>query len=182
MSKHLAPELVSAHVQSKIPKYSLKQLKALATSELNFFLQSENDVKDLSTNQVVQLISAFLAEVTISPNVLMANYDPGVFEGEEIPYHFERLDETLRVVNANLVFYQLVAQVCQHVQYDFEMLLHPGRYEKEWRQIISLLVHFTLFKKEYEQRHLDMAEESKSSTERLRELTANVTALIERKR
>ena len=115
MSKHTPPELVAAHAQSKIPKYSLKQLKSLATSELNFFLQSENDIKDLSTNQVVQLITAFLAEVTITPNVLLANYDLGVFEGEEIPYHFERLDETLRVLNANLVFYQLVAQLCQHV-------------------------------------------------------------------
>lgn len=138
-------------------------------------------MKDLSTNQIVQLISAFLAEVTLTPNVLLANYDLNVFEGEEVPYHFDRLDETLRVLNANLTFYQLLAQLCQHVQYDFEMVLQPGRYEKEWRQIISLLVHFTLFKKEYETRHLELAEESKSGAEQLRDLTLKLTALIDLK-
>ena len=47
--------------------------------------------------------------------MLLANYDLAVFESEDIPYHFERLDETLRVLNANLTFYQLLSQLCQHV-------------------------------------------------------------------
>jgi hypothetical protein len=81
--------------------------------------------------------------------LLIENYDPRVFDSGVLPHQFEKLDETLRVANANLLFNQLLGQICQHVQYDFEMLLFPQKFEKEWRLILSLLIDFQRFKTEY---------------------------------
>lgn len=45
---------------SKITKYSLKQLKLFANQELKFFVQSEQDFKELTSSKVMQLIMLFL--------------------------------------------------------------------------------------------------------------------------
>ena len=61
------------------------------------------------------------------------------------------------------------------------MLLHPNKYDKEWRHIISLLIHFSLVKNEYEARHLELVEEFKENTLKLEQITNLFTELIDRK-
>ena len=44
------------------------------------------------------------------------------------------------------------------------MLLHPNKYiDKEWKQILSLLIDFANKKAEYEETHYDLAEALKKS-------------------
>ena len=60
----MSDEEAKAQSYSKISKYSLKQIKAYALSELKYFMQSENDLKELTTGKVkvMQLITLFLNE------------------------------------------------------------------------------------------------------------------------
>ena len=44
----------------------------------------------------------------------------------------------------------------QHVPFDFEYLIFPQRYEKEWRTIICLLIDFARFKRDYAERHYEL--------------------------
>jgi len=77
----------------------------------------------------VQLIQQFLQEVleVIPPadQLLLDNYDAELFSSGVIPVQFDRLDETLRITNANLVFYHVLSQLNQHVPFEFEMLIWP---------------------------------------------------------
>ena len=66
------------------------------------------------------------------------------------------LEDTLRVTNANLIFYHVLGLLCYHIPYDFEMLLQPAKYEREWRLIISALLDFCHFKQDYSERHLSL--------------------------
>lgn len=77
----------------------------------------------------MQLIQQFLQEVleVIPPadQLLLDNYDAELFSSGAIPVQFDRLDETLRITNANLVFYHVLSQLNQHVPFEFEMLIWP---------------------------------------------------------
>lgn len=110
-------EEAQAHALSKLNKYSVKQLKTLANQELNFFMAADSNELKLTTASAVQLILQFLSEsleVTLPPpfDLIVENFDPELFSSGIIPFHFERLEETLRVLNSNLVFYQSMAMVC----------------------------------------------------------------------
>ncbi len=52
--------------------------------------------------------------------------------------------------------YHILGQLNQHVNYDFEMLIWPQRYDKEWRLIISMMLDFARFKGDMLQRHTEM--------------------------
>lgn len=113
---------------------------------------------------MIQLISQFIFEsLGVHPHpreLFTENSDPeGYFSSGIIPHAFDHLEDTLKVLNANLVFYQCLSQICQHVSYDLEMLLYPGRYEREWRLIISLMLDFHQYRTEYEERHYELVGE-----------------------
>jgi hypothetical protein len=42
-----------------------------------------------------------------------------------------------------------MAQVCQHVTVDLEMILNPAKHEKDWRQILSVMLDFNDFKSKF---------------------------------
>lgn len=79
----MSDEEAKVHSYSKMSKYNLKQIKAYALSELKYFMQSENDLKELTTGKVMQLITLFLNEcLEIYPpaqEALVSNYDDGMF-------------------------------------------------------------------------------------------------------
>lgn len=74
---------------SKINKYTIKAIKNLVNQEMKFFMQSETDLKDLTTLKLVQLIQQFLHEVleVIPPadQLLLDNYDAELFTSGAIP-------------------------------------------------------------------------------------------------
>jgi hypothetical protein len=171
----LSDEDAKAISHAKITKYTLKQIKNLANQELKFFMQTENDLKELTTSKVMQLISLFLNEILEmyppAEEALVDNFDTGLFAFGALPYEFKNLDETLKVTNSNLLFYHTLAHICQHVPFDFEYLIYPSKYEKEWRLILSVLIDFSRFKNEYGDRHLALVSESQTNQEKLAELT-----------
>ena len=83
----------------------------------------------MSTSKVMQLISLFLNEaLEIYPRaeeILVDNYDAGLFAFGALPFEFKNLEETLRVTNSNLVFYHSLSMLCQHLPFDLEYLLWP---------------------------------------------------------
>ena len=153
----------------------MKQLKQLAHSELKFFMQSENDLKEMTTSKVLQLISLFLNEVLeIYPRAeetLVDNFDAGLFTFGALTFEFKNLEETLRVTNSNLVFYHSLSMLCQHLSFDLEYLLWPQRYEKEWRQILCLMIDFARYKAQYAERHLELVAESQNNQNILTDMT-----------
>ena len=52
--------------------------------------------------------------------------------------------------------YHILSQLNYHLPYDFEMLIWPQRYEKEWRLIISMMLDFAKFKGEMLEKHTEM--------------------------
>jgi hypothetical protein len=92
-------------------------------------MQSEGDLKELTTAKVMQLVTLFLNEtLEVYPpaeTLLADNYSPEMFSQGALPYEFKNLEETLRVTNANLVLYQCLSMLCQHIQFDLEYMIFP---------------------------------------------------------
>lgn len=113
--------------------------------------------------------------------LLVENFDPDLFESGAIPHPFERLEETLRLTNANLLFYHVLGLLYQHLPFDFDMILKPQLYDREWRHLISLLLDFHRFKTEYAERHMQIVETISDNAQALSAATATLGQLIDRK-
>ena len=87
----------------------------------------------------------------------------------------------MRVTNTNLVFYQCLSMINQHVPFDFEYLIFPQRYEKEWRTILCLLIDFARFKRDYAERHYELVQESQNVQTMLTNLSIELNMTIDRK-
>lgn len=139
----------------------------------------------MNSAKVIQLICAFLSEsLEIIPRpeeALVDNYDPDIFANGAFPHYFERLEDTLRVTNANILLGEALQTLCQYIQYDFEMMLHPQKYEKEWRQILSIMIDFTKFKNEYAEHHLGLVEEIQTNVLELNNMTLELGNTIDQK-
>ena len=152
---------------------------------MKFFMQSETDLKDLTTQKLVQLIQQFLHEVleVIPPAdiLLLENYDAESFSSGALPVQFDRLEETLRITNANLVLYHVLSQLNQHVPFDFEMMIWPQRYEKEWRLIISTMLDFAKFKADMMGMHTEIITKISDNQVVLQQKTQEMDQLIQSK-
>jgi len=104
-----------------------------------------------------------------------------MFSQGALPFEFKNLEETLRVTNTNLVFYQCLSMINQHVPFDFEYLIFPQRYEKEWRTILCLLIDFARFKRDYAERHYELVQESQNVQTMLSNLSIELNMTIDRK-
>jgi hypothetical protein len=135
----------------------------------------------------VQLVTQFLSEALDLkrtgplPDCLTENFDPDLFNSGALSFYFERLDETLRLTNANLLIYHYLSMLCKHFSFDLEMLLWPARHAPEWRALLSLMVDFALFREAYEPRHLALVRDFNESQLRLQTLTGTLAEGIERK-
>lgn len=113
--------------------------------------------------------------------LLTENFDADLFASGAIPHPFDRLEDTLRLTNANLLFYHVLGLLYQHLPFDFDMLLRPQLYEREWRHLIGLLLDFHRFKSEYAGRHMQIVETIAENGRVLGAATGTLGLLIDRK-
>ena len=73
----------------------------------------------------------------------------------------ERAENSVQFINMNLMFYQGLARINQHIEFDLEYLFQPTEYASQWKQIITLVLDFLNFKDKYAPKHLLLQENLK---------------------
>ena len=58
----------------------------------------------------------------------------------------EMRDTTLILLNSNLLLFEGLALLNQHVQFKFEYFLKPQEFSQEWKSICALILDFMDFK------------------------------------
>jgi hypothetical protein len=96
----------------------------------------DDDLKKMNPSLASHLTYFLLKEAFgITEEILNLNYDENLVNmavqlRQKVA---ERAEHSVQFVNMNLMFYKGLARLNQHVSFDFEFLLNPQDYGREWK-------------------------------------------------
>ena len=152
----------------KISRPNYKTLRLALKSQSSRFnhLHDDSDLKKMNSVLALEIIYWFLEEVyNIKKDDLLATYPNDFSVLTQLP-HPVSSESCFRLFNANILFFQGMAEINQHIPFNFEMILRPEDYADEWKLVISQILDYLSFKQILEPKHLalkNLLEESETN-------------------
>ena len=130
------------------PNYKSIRLALKSHSHRFNHLHEDNDIKKMSSQQALELIYWFLEEAfDIKKDDLLINYPHNFSPLTNLP-HPDKSETCFKILNANILFFQGMAKINQHMPVNFEMILRPEEFANEWKLVISQILDYLSFRQD----------------------------------
>ena len=97
------------------------------------------------------------------------------------PLFIQKVDKAIPLCLTIFIFYEKLIQVFQFSEFDIQWLITPNVYSKEWKHMVTVLIDFTNFRDEQEERHKQIESSLKQQENDLIKLAQKLNSEIDSK-